>query len=171
MPAELHAVDWIAAGILGVALLRGLFVGLIRQVTSLAALVAAYFVVDRFTPDAARWLVRAAGGSVAPELAPWIAGAGLAIGTLLCGALLGRLLRRGARMALLGLPDRVGGALLGAAEGVLVCAILLRVGTAYTGREHPLVEDSFSIAALERLERLAADVAPGVDVAAPPPRR
>ena len=106
-----------------------------------------------------------------PELAPWLAGAALAIGTLAAGALLGRLLRRGARLAWLGMPDRIGGALLGAAEGVLVSAILLLALTALIGRNHQLVAGSRSLAALERLERVAAGVRPGVDVAAPPPAR
>jgi membrane protein required for colicin V production len=172
VPIELQAVDWIAGAILGAAMLRGVFLGLIRQVVSIAALVAACLVVRRFTTDVAAWLGQTWQGSIDPQLAPWLAGATLAIGTLVAGGVLGRLLRRGARIAWLGLPDRIGGAMLGAAQGVLVCAILLLAATSLIGREHPLVEGSRSIAALEQLEHLAAGVtSSGVDVAAPPPAR
>jgi membrane protein required for colicin V production len=171
---ELPPVDLVAGAILGLAILRGLFLGLIREVMSVAALAAACVVVRSFTPDVAHWLGRSSGGRVDPWLAPWLAGALLAIGTLAAGAVLGRLLRRGARLAWLGMPDRIGGALLGAAEGVLVCAILLLAVTSVIGRRHPLVEGSRSIAALERLEQLVGRPAPrphDIDVAAPPPRR
>lgn len=172
MAAELHSVDLVAGAILGLAMLRGLFLGLIREVMSVASLLAACVAVRRFTPDVAAWMVRGWQGGIDPELSPWLAGAALALGTLLAGALLGRLLRRGARLAWLGMPDRIGGALLGAAEGVLVCAILLLALTALIGRDHALVAGSRSVAALARLEQIAGGVAPrGIDVAAPPPKR
>jgi len=169
----IQPVDLAAAAIVTFAVLRGLWLGLIRQVMSVAALVGALVVVRRYDPVVAAWMVRTSEGGIAPALAPWLAGAALALGTIVLGALLGRMLRQGARMAWLGTPDRIGGALLGAAEGVLVCAILL-VGTIHVvGRRHPLVEGSRSVAALERLERLAGgSLSTAVrDVAAPPPAR
>ena len=153
-------------------MLRGLWLGLIREVMSVAALVVAVIVVRRYGADVSAWMVSTSQGGIAPLLAPWLAGAALAIGTVVGGAVLGRLLQSGARIAWLGMPDRVGGALLGAAEGVLVCAILLVTATHVVGRRHPLVEGSRSIAALERLEHLAGGQLPGArDVAAPPPPR
>jgi membrane protein required for colicin V production len=161
-----------ALAIVGLAVVRGLWLGLIREVMSVAALVAACVVVRRYDAGVAAWMVSTSEGGIPPALAPWLAGAALAIGTVVAGAILGRVLRSGARMAWLGTPDRVGGALLGAAEGVLVCAILLLATTHLVGRRHPLVEGSRSIAALERLERFAGGALPrGLDVAAPPPPR
>jgi len=169
---SVELVDWIAGAILVIAILRGVFLGLIRQVVSIASLLAAAVVVRRYTPEMASWMERSSHGGIQPALAPWLAGAALALGTLLAGALLGRLLRRGAQMAWLGLPDRLGGALLGAAEGMLVCAILLLALTSLVGRDSSLVAGSRSIATLERLERIADRVSPSLpDVAAPPPSR
>lgn len=169
---QLSTVDLVAAAILGVAILRGLWLGLIREVTSLASLLAACLAVRRFTPEVAAWMRRAAEGGIDPRLAPWLAGAAIAVLALLAGALLGRLLRRAAKVGWLGMPDRIGGALLGAAEGALLCAILLLSLTSLVGRDHAWLAGARSIAALERLERIAGGAAPGaVDVAAPPPRR
>jgi membrane protein required for colicin V production len=163
-------VDWVAGAILALAALRGLFLGLIREVASVASLLAACLVVRRFTPDVAAWMLRSSDGGIDPALAPWLAGAALALGTIAAGALIGRALRRGAQLAWLGVPDRIGGALLGAAEGALVCAILLVAVTSVVGRDHALIAGSRSAAALERLEEIAEDVGPGsIDVAAPPP--
>ena len=167
---SIDLVDWVAGAILALAILRGLFLGLIREVMSVASLLAACMVVRRFTPDVAAWMMRSSQGGIDAALSPWLAGAALALGTLAAGAVLGRLLRRGARLAWLGMPDRLGGAVLGAAEGVLVCSILLLALTSVVGRNHALLAGSRSVAALERLERIAEGVG-GIDVAAPPPRR
>lgn len=165
-------VDWVAGAILALAALRGLFLGLIREVASVASLLAACLVVKRFTPEVAAWMQSSSDGGIDPALAPWLAGAALALGTLAAGALIGRMLRRGVELAWLGVPDRIGGALLGAAEGALVCAILLVALTSVVGRDHAWIAGSRSAAALERLEELADGVGPrGVDVAAPPPAR
>lgn len=172
MHPPLAPIDWIALAIVALAMARGVWLGLIREVMSVAALVVAVIVVRRYGADVSGWMLSTSQGGIPPALAPWLAGAALAIGTLVAGAVLGRVLRIGARIAWLGMPDRVGGALLGAAEGVLVCAILLVATTYVVGRRHPLVEGSRSIAALERLEHMAGGRLPGVhDVAAPPPRR
>jgi membrane protein required for colicin V production len=168
--SPLSPIDLAAATIVGLALLRGLWLGLIREVMSVAALVAATFVVRRYHADVADWMLATSGGGIPPALAPWLAGTALAIGTIVAGAVAGRLLRRGARMAWLGMPDRVGGALLGAAEGVLLCAILLVAATHLLGRRHPLVEGSRSYAALVQLERFAGASAPDVGAPPPPPR-
>ena len=101
-----------------------------------------------------------------------LAGAMLAVGTIAVVVLAGRVLRRGARWAGLGLADRAAGAVLGVAEGALVVGILLGIGAMLLGRDHPVLTSSLSFGALEQLERIAQGPAPpgpsDVDVAAPP---
>jgi uncharacterized membrane protein required for colicin V production len=65
--------------------------------------------------------------------------------------------------------DRAGGALLGAAEGSLVVAVLLVLATTVLGRDHPVFRGTRSLAALERVEQVAGG-ARDMNVAAPPPR-
>jgi membrane protein required for colicin V production len=167
---EIRSVDVVIAAILGIALLRGVFLGLIREAFSIGALGGACVVVRLFTAPAADRLVEISRGEVPESLAPWIAGALLAIGTVAVVAIVGRLLQRGARAAGLGWADRAGGAALGSAEGILIAGLMLVVLIAVIGRDHPFVADSHSIAAFETLERYAAesDLRP-IDVAAPPP--
>jgi len=167
--AKLESVDTLVAAILVIALLRGLLLGLIREAFSIGALGAACVGVRMLTAPAASWLQAVTHGAIGAGLAPWIAGAGIAIATIAAVATLGRLLQRGARAAGLGWADRAGGAALGTAEGALVAGLLLLVLGAVIGRDHPFVAGSRSIAALERVEQLA-ETHP-IDVAAPPPPR
>ena len=151
-------------------MLRGFFLGLIREAFSLAAIGAACVAVRWFAGPAAAELQAATDGRVGDLAAPWIAGAGVAIAAAVAVAITGRILRRGARAVGLGLVDRAGGALLGAAEGSLVIAVLLVLATTVLGRDHPVFQDTRTLAAFERAEAVATG-ARDIDVAAPPRNR
>ena len=163
-------IDLLALSVLGIAVLRGFFLGLIREAFSLAAIVAAWLAVRWFAAPAGAELQAATHGRVGELAAPWIAGLGVAIAAAVAVALIGRILRTGARAVGLGLLDRAGGAMLGAAEGSLVIALLLVLGTTLLGRDHPLFQDTRTLAAFERAEAVAG-TARSTDVAAPPRSR
>ncbi len=103
------------------------------------------------------------------RIAPWVAGALLAVATVVVVAVCGRMLRRGARAAGLGWADRAGGAVLGIAEGALVVGLLLVVAIAFVGRDHSFLAGSHSVAVLDELSRFAGDAA--LPAVAAPPRR
>jgi len=162
-------VDLLALSLLSIAVLRGLFLGLIREAFSLAAIGAACVAVRWFAGPAANELEAITDGRVGDLAAPWIAGAGVAIAAAAVVVIVGRVLRRGVRAVGLGLVDRAGGALLGAAEGSLVIAVLLVLATTVLGRDHPVFQDTRTLAVFERVE--AAGGVRDTDVAAPPRTR
>jgi membrane protein required for colicin V production len=161
-------IDVIVAAVVGVAVLRGVFRGLIREAFSVGALAAACVAVRMFNPSLSIWLEEVSGGQLGSMAAPWAGGALIATAAVLSVVLIGRVLRKSARWAGLGWADRAGGAVLGAAEGALVVGIVLVLASAFLGRAHPALAGTRSLAALEELERLADDRE--IDVAAPPPR-
>jgi len=165
---ELRAVDLVVGTILGLAVLRGLWLGMIREAFSIGALGGAVVAVRLFGPTAAGVLAERT--DLSALLTPWIAGGIIGIATIVAVALVGRALRRGAQLAGLGWADRLGGAALGALEGAVVAGVLLAIGSATLGRSHALIRDTWSLAALTELERIAGDDLPQVDidVAAPP---
>lgn len=167
---EWRSVDLVVGAILGVAALRGLFRGLTREAVSIASLAAACVVVRLFAAPTATWLVAFTDGGVGPLVAPWITGIALAVAALFVGALIARVLRGGARAVGLGWADHAGGALLGAAEGVLVSVVLLLVALSVLGPEHGFLSGSRSLAALQEIEHAAEAGRAGTDVAAPPRR-
>jgi len=143
-------IDLIAAGVLAVAILRGLWIGLVREAFSLAALASAVFAVRRFAEPLADDI--AARFQLDPLLATAIAGGGVAVAAILIVAVVGRLIRRALHASGLGLADRVGGSVLGALEGALFVAMLLFGVITVTGRNDPLIAETRSLAAFETLE-------------------
>ena len=66
---EIQPLDIAATAIIVAATLRGLFVGLVREGFSLAALGAAYLAVQLFTPPATEWVLEVSNGDVGPNIA------------------------------------------------------------------------------------------------------
>jgi membrane protein required for colicin V production len=146
----LPIVDGITAAVLVLAVLRGAWIGVVREVFSLAALATAVFAVRRFAEPVAGDI--AAAYQLDPLLATAIAGAAVAVTAILCVALAGWIVRRVVRTVGLGLADRVGGAVLGAAEGALFVALLLFGVISVTGRSDPLIAGTRSLAVFEAFE-------------------
>jgi len=159
---DLTLIDGVVGAVLLVAIVRGLFIGLIREAFSIASLAAGVLAARYGAAPGGAWLTDVTDGRTGPVPPEWMAGVGLAIGAAVAVAAVGYLVRRGARFAGLSWADRVGGGALGAAEG-LVVALLIVLGTTFAiGRQHPVVADSRSIAAYDALrtyvERNAGDL-------------
>ena len=166
--AGLTPIDLVAFAILSIAALRGLALGLIREAFSIGALGAAVVAVRVWNEPFMRWIQNSSRGGLPNDLAPWISGGLLAISVILSVAIFGRVMRQGARAVGLGWFDRLGGALLGAAEGALAAGLLLLAIGSVLGPGHALLAGSRSYAMFERVRHATALSA--TDVAAPPPR-
>ena len=164
-------LDVAACLVLGIALLRGLAIGMVREAFSVAALAAACIAVRFGSGPASAWLLENALPGLGPLGARLLAGAAIGLGAAIGVGICGRIVRRGIEAAGLGLADRLAGGAIGAAEGALLVAIALLIGVTLVGRDHPLLAHSRTLAAFERAERLARNGGFAVDVAAPPPRR
>jgi uncharacterized membrane protein required for colicin V production len=167
---DLSAVDWTCLGLLGLACLRGLAIGLIREAFSLAALAAAVISARVLGEPAAQWLL-ARTEQLGPAGARLLGGAGVALAALLAVAGVGRMLRRGARVLGLGLSDRLAGGALGLGEGALAAGLLLLALVTVLGADHPTLAGSRSLGVFAQVERIAGVGGGAPDVAAPPPRR
>ena len=165
---EIQPLDIVVFAIIAVGILRGLFVGFVKEGFSIGALGGAYLAVHLFTMPTGDWLEHVSGGNIGPGISRWVAGACLAIATVVAVVLLGRVIQRSLKSVGLTWADRAGGGALGAAEGVLVAGILLVLGAEILGRDHPAFSETVSLAALERFEHLAEESGIDIDVASPP---
>ncbi len=144
--------DYLVVALFSLALVRGLVRGLLREAFSIASLASAVLVVRIFNADVAEWLVINNQGDVSPEAASWLAGLLLVVGTIGVTTLVGRITRQGVRAAGLGWVDRAGGAVIGAAEGVLVAVVLVGLASYIMGEDHRMLLESQSVQALDDLD-------------------
>lgn len=152
----LSVLDGVVLSILVVMTVRGLFIGLIREAFSIVALAMACIAVSYGRAPLASALGSMTNQGIPPSVAPWIAGALLAILSIAAVGIIGRGLRRGARAAGLGWADRIGGGALGAAEGALIGGLVI-IGTVWAfGSDAPIVANSYSLRAYEKIQETVA---------------
>ncbi len=164
------ALDAVVVAVMTIALVRGLWIGMVRELFSLGAIVAACIAVRLFADVGGEWLAERSG--LSESLATPIAGIAIGVGALAALAIMGRFAKRGVDKVGLRIFDRFGGAVLGSAEGLIVAAVVLLVAIFAFGRDDPLVADSRSVEAFDVLEdwALGPDAEdPLPDVAAPLP--
>lgn len=162
-------VDVVAVTVLAIAVLRGLWIGLVREVFSLAALAAAVFAFRALREPVAALIAERTPWD--PLVATAAAGGVVVIGALVFVTISGAIVRRLVGVAGLGAIDRIGGAVLGAGEGALLVGLALLAVTEVLGPADPLVAGSRSLAVFERAQE-SFGIAPerrAVSRHAPPP--
>lgn len=150
-------LDGIVLTVLVAALARGAFRGIVLEGFSMAALAVAVLVTRATAGPAGAWLNARTDGQIGALAAPWIAGILIAFCTAAFMGLIGRLLRKGVRMAGLSWADRVGGGALGLAEGGLLSVLVVLGAVWIVGRDHPSVADSRSLAAYDRVQSVVRE--------------
>jgi len=145
-------LDGVTLAIVAIACLRGLFIGLIREGFSIAALGGALIATRYGTGPTAQWLHDSTAGQIGMAAGAWIAGVVIGIATVVSIVMVGRWLRKGARAAGLGWADRLGGGALGLAEGALVAAVVVLAATWAVGRDHPSIAAARSLSAYDQLQ-------------------
>ena len=135
------AFDWLITVLLVWSVARAFLRGAIRELVALVGLIAGMLL--------ASWNYAA----FAPHLQPWLTGGSLADGTafllilsvvLVACSLLGRLLRSGAHAIGLGLLDRLAGAALGLARGVLAGVALMVAITAFLPPQQAIAQSQLA---------------------------
>ena len=114
--------------LLGVLVVVGLLKGLVRILVGLLAVVAAFFVASHGHRPLAE---RMGTLDLSPEVLQLIAYLALFVVVLLAGGVLGWLLRKVLRAAMLGWADRLAGAALGVAVAMLATALVVLPAIAY----------------------------------------
>ena len=146
---DLPLIDMIAATVIFGALVRGIWIGLVREGLSLAAIGFCTIVTRLFLDPITLHLTEWTGGELVGKTATWIAGVLLVVATILaCGAI-ARLIKKGVQFAGLGWADRLGGGALGVAEGTLVAAVLVMIAIWLVGPDHPTTDGARSVALVD----------------------
>ena len=167
--AALGWIDRVVLALVVLALLRGLWIGLLREAFSVAALAAAFVAVRLWTDPATLWLLDHIPFDIAlsPRQARIVGGALVGLGTAFVVVAIGGFVRKRVHATGLGLFDRMLGGALGAAEGALIAGVALIGLIAFVGEEHEVLAGSRSVELLAQARLVVGELPP--DVAAPPP--
>jgi membrane protein required for colicin V production len=152
--SSLPLLDWIAVALVGLACLRGLWIGLIREGLSLATVGIATIVTKLYVTPTSSWLTGQTGGELTGRTSVWIAGVLIVLATIAVLAILGRLLSRSAAVVGLGWADRMGGGALGFAEGAIVASILVLTALWILGPDHASTQGARSVEMVQKLRSL-----------------
>ena len=154
---EISLLDGIVIVILTATIARGLFIGLIREGFSIAALGGAFIAVRYATTPVSSWLQELTRGELGSTAAPLITGTLIALATIAAAGFVSRGFKLGARAAGLGWADRLGGGIIGALEGTLVAGLLIAVATWALGHDSDFLESSTSVKIFDRLQSYAQE--------------
>jgi membrane protein required for colicin V production len=131
--------DIIVIVILGYCLIRGIFRGFVKELSSIIGVLGGFYAAFTY------YMV------VAKPLSKWIANTGylniLSFLIIFCGvfiiiSILGVIINYLLKIAFLGWLDRIFGAVFGAMKGILIVSVLLIAFTAFLPKGTPVIKDS-----------------------------
>lgn len=139
MDNSMNPFDIVICVVLAYCLIRGIFRGLVKEVSSLVGVLIGF------------WAAYTYYGMLARPLGQWISNPSyrfilsfilIFTAVFIVISLLGVIMRYLLSIVFLGSVDRIFGALFGLLKGVLIASVLLLVFTAFLPKNSPLVQDS-----------------------------
>lgn len=137
-------IDVVALVVLGLATLRGLWIGVVREAFSLAALAAAVFAFRALREPVAEEIAMRTQWD--PLIATAAGGGVVVIAAIVFVTIVGAIVRRLVASAGLSFVDRIGGGAVGFAEGALLVGLALFGATEILGPKDPLLSGSRAVA-------------------------
>lgn len=153
----MNLLDGVLIVILGYCLIRGIFRGLIKEVSAIIGVLGGYYAAYTYYPSIARLLAR------------WISNPGylniisfllLFMAVFWIVSITGVVLKYLMNIAFLGWTDRISGALFGALKALLISLILILVLTTFLPRNAAIIKDSRGAYGLMRFSAYLVKVAP-----------
>lgn len=137
----MNLLDYIVIVLVAYCLVRGIFRGLIKELSSIVGVLGGGYAAYTYHPIAARWV------------APWMSQVGYAnivgfllifIGVCIVVAIAATVIKYLMKIVLLGWVDRIGGAVVGTAKGGLITLVILMMLTTFLPGNARLLRDSMA---------------------------
>ncbi len=154
--ASLTAFDWLLIVILAWSTVLALVRGLLRELCSLAGLIAGVLLASWYYGLVARWLERWLPSEAAANITAFLL---IAVGVGIAAGVIGRLFRRTASTIGLGVIDRLAGGIFGFVRGCLLATVVMLTIAAFA--------PSFSALRASRLAPYFLDAAHGISFIVP----
>jgi membrane protein required for colicin V production len=153
----MNILDIVILVILGFCLVRGIFRGIIKEVTSIAGVFVGFFVAYNFYPFVAVLISRFFTNEALLNIASFFLA--FTILFLLVG-LVGVILKHLFKAVALGWVDRLLGATLGFIKAVLIVSVLLVPLTTYLPQKTPVMKDSLLAPYATKISQVLVAVVP-----------
>ena len=135
----MNPFDMMAIVILAFCVIRGIFRGLIKEMSSIVGVLAGYYAAYSYYPEIARLLARWMTNSVYINILSFLI---LFCAVFLIVSTLGVIVKYALNIAFLGWFDRICGSLFGSIKGILIVAVLVVIFTAFLPQGSPVIKDS-----------------------------
>lgn len=135
----MNPFDMLVVVILAFCVIRGVFRGLIKELSSIVGVLAGFYAAYSYYNDIAvllsRWMVNTAYANIVSFLA-------LFCTVFFVVSIIGVVIKYVLNIAFMGWFDRICGAAFGLVKGVLIVAVLLMIFTAFLPQGSPFIKDS-----------------------------
>lgn len=153
----MNLLDYILVAILGYGLIRGIFRGLIKELSSIVGTLGGFYAAYSYYPLAAKYLTS------------WISNPGylritsfllIFVLVFLAVSLSGVVIKYFMNIAYLGWTDRICGALFGFTKGLLISTVIVLVLTTFLQKNAAILKESYSAHHLIRFSAYLVKVTP-----------
>jgi len=135
----MNPFDILVSIILGFCLIRGIFRGLVKELSSIIGVITGYYAAYSYYPQVAKFLSKWVSVADYNRLIGFLV---IFIGVFLIISILGVIIKYLMSIAFLGWTDRISGGIFGLIKGLLIASVLFIVFTTFLSKNASLVKDS-----------------------------
>jgi membrane protein required for colicin V production len=153
-----NALDIITALIVGFCLIRGIFRGLIKEITSILGVFIGFYAAYIYYPILARWLSDLIANRSYLHILSFFL---IFVTVLLAVGFVGMILRHLLKAAALGWADRILGGTFAMVKAVLIVSVLLIALTTFLPENAPVIKNSLLAPRVSAISEKLVAVVPG----------
>ncbi|MGD8513659.1 MAG: CvpA family protein [Deltaproteobacteria bacterium] len=154
----MNALDIITALIVGFCLIRGIFRGIIKEITSILGVFIGFYAAYIYYPILARWLSDLIANRSYLHILSFFL---IFVTVLLAVGFVGMILRHLLKAAALGWADRILGGTFAMVKAVLIVSVLLIALTTFLPENAPVIKNSLLAPRVSAISEKLVAVVPG----------
>lgn len=136
----MNLLDYVLAAIAGYCLVRGVFRGLVKELSSIVGVMAGFYAAYRYYPQLAKYMAR---WVTHPAFVNILSFLTLFFLVFLAVSFAGVVIKYFMNIAFLGWIDRICGAIFGFAKGLLIVMVILLVLTTFLPKNAAMIKKSW----------------------------
>ena len=151
----MNSFDILVSIIFGFCLIRGIFRGLVKELSSIIGVMTGYYAAYSYYPYVAKFLSQWVSVVAYSKLIGFLV---VFIGVFLIISILGVIIKYLMSIAFLGWVDRISGGIFGLIKGLLIASVLFIVFTTFLSKNASIVKDSIVAPSLSHVSTQMAKI-------------